>query len=215
MKKKITINGIDYTPADFQAVIAHRGKYKAYKFSPLDEKEYVGITEKEVDERLQKGYDHNKAFSQAIASHGGKDNIDAPEVVYDSMSKEAAGKIEKMMIAKNRTLWPYGFNKQDGGFENIHTVGESSYPVKQIDPDTDEVVRIWHTSEFAEYCGKGKRGQKLSANHIRSCANHYPGYKTHGGWAWEKATWEDFIKYNESERAKLPREIHLIGPRSR
>ena len=213
MKKKITINGIDYTPDDFPAVIGHGGNYTSYTYPPFaGAGGYVGITEQSQKERQRNGYDHNKAFSQAIEDHGGFDNIPEPEITHDSMSKEVAGKIEKLRIAQQHTLWPHGFNKQDGGFEDVHTIRDGTYPVKQIDPVTGEVLCIWHTPQFAEDYGEGKEGQALHASKIRACANHYPKHKTHGGWAWEKATWEEFIEYDEAETAKLPRIIHLIEP---
>ena len=214
MKNKITINGTEYTPADFPIKITHPGKYKAYSYPPFDGKEgYVGITEQSLEERQHNGYEHNKAFSQAIAAHGGLGNIPAPEITHDTMSKEVASKIEKLQIATRNTLWPYGFNKQDGGFEDVHTIRDNSYPVKQIDPDTGEVKCIWRTSQLAQEHSKGTQGQALYASRIRACANHYRCRKTHGGWAWEKATWEEFEAYDQQQKTHFPKVIHVIAPR--
>lgn len=104
MKKKITINGINYTPADFPAVIGHSGNYTSYTYpSFADKKGYVGITEQSQQERQRNGYNHNKAFSQAITNQGGFDNIPEPEITHDNMSKEVAGKIEKLRIAQQHS----------------------------------------------------------------------------------------------------------------
>lgn len=196
---------IDMENYQFTATVT--GAYSLYLHTLPDDMKYVGITSVAPKERWKKRY--NQRFLQAVADWGGWDNV-KQEVLYEDMPKWLAGKMERIMIAKYNTLWPFGYNCEDGGFEDVHSFGEKTYPVKQIDPDTGETVRMWHSARLAEESGKGKEGQKLDCRRIRDSCNGVKYRKTHGGWAWEKAAWEEYKDYYLTiEKPKIPVEIHF------
>lgn len=176
--------------------------------------QYIGITSQPLAARVSNGngYYYNEEMMQAIASCGGWKFVKL-DVLYADMPMWLAGKMERLMIARYNTLWPFGYNREDGGFVDVHTFRKNSYPVKQIDPDTGEMVRMWRSAQLAEENGRGKHGQKLSARHIRDVIAGRS--KSHGDWKWEKATWEEFKSYDKEQDAKLPKVIHVIAPRKR
>lgn len=192
--------------------ITSTGAWILYLLTFPNGMQYIGVTSQSLASRARNGsgYYYSEEIMQAIAACGGWDFV-KPDILYANMPMWLAGKMERLMIAKYNTLWPFGYNREDGGFVDVHTFRKNSYPVKQIDPDTGEMMRMWRSAQLAEEGGHGKRGQKLSARHIRDAIDGRS--KSHGGWKWEKATWEEFKSYNKAQGAKLPKVIHVITPR--
>ena len=175
----------------------HHANWKVYLLTFPDGMQYIGTTKRPITNRQGKdgsGYKNQKSLKRLIDAWGWE-NVRMDVLLEGILTKNMAGSVEKLMIAKYNTLWPFGCNRQNGGFDDIHMVAENSYPVKQIDPGTKEVVRMWRNLAWAEKCGKGKRGQNLNRHRISECCNGVKYRKLHGDWAWEKATWEEYKDY--------------------
>lgn len=90
--------------------------YSVYIHKCPNNKVYVGITSKPVNERWKngKGYSNNKHFMQAIIKYGW-DNIEHI-VIADNLNKVDACKLEQTLIKQyNSNNREYGYNKSIGG----------------------------------------------------------------------------------------------------
>jgi group I intron endonuclease len=93
-----------------------KNSYSVYVHTAPNGKRYVGITKQDPLKRWKNGlgYENNPHFYSAIQKYGW-DNI-LHEVLYQGLSQEQAGEIEKTLIAEYGTCDPKcGYNHSLGG----------------------------------------------------------------------------------------------------
>lgn len=111
--------------------------YVVYKHTAPNGKVYIGITHQDLSKRWKKGlgYKGNPYFFRAIKKYGW-DNI-KHEVLFDSLPKEQAEKIEISLIKE------YDSANRDNGY-NIALGGNSNAPTKETKEKTSaSVKKFW------------------------------------------------------------------------
>ena len=129
--------------------------YKLYCFTNLiNGKQYVGITKQEASKRWKhgKGYKKPTRIGSAIAKYGW--NNFKKEVLFDNLTKEEAGNLEKEYILKLDTI-KSGYNVQEGGFNSNN--GEISFKTRK---KLSESHKGKHNSPKTEF----KKGQRSKAH---------------------------------------------------
>lgn len=89
-------------------------EYKVYKYIFPNDKVYVGITSRTLEDRWRTGYRHSPRVQNAIKKYG-KKNI-ARIILFDGLNKEEAEQKEIELIAKYKSNQKeYGYNIENGG----------------------------------------------------------------------------------------------------
>lgn len=104
----------------------YNGNYIVYcHTNKINNKKYIGITRRTIEERWNYGFGYrkNKHFWQAIQKYGRKNGF-YHEVIASNLTKEEAYNFEKLLINKLQTHVPeFGYNLDLGGSgDNEHSV---------------------------------------------------------------------------------------------
>lgn len=101
--------------------------FSVYLHITPNNKRYVGITSRCVNERWENGSGYkNQIFYRAIKKYGW-DNIEHI-ILFENLTKDEAEKKEKELIKKYNSNNPkFGYNRNEGGFGNIgSTISEET-----------------------------------------------------------------------------------------
>lgn len=166
-------------------------------------KVYIGITSQEPKRRWQNGAGYyGTYFYNAIQKHGW-DGFEH-EILLEGLTKEQAEEIETDLIAK------YGSANRENGYNvslgakyqrimlGVQKYGKENHrsqAVKQINPKTMEVVKVWESQNMA--------AEALGINRKGITKNCLGQSKTFMGYIWEYAD-KDFEKPKKYEVGKYP-----------
>lgn len=168
-------------------------------------KVYIGITSQELKRRWQNGAGYYGTYFYNAIQKYGWDGFEH-EILLEGLTKEQAEEIETDLIAK------YGSANRENGYNvslgakyekirlGVKKYGKENHrsqAVKQINPETMEVVKVWESQNMA--------AETLGINRKGITKNCLGQSKTYMGYIWEYAD-KDFEKPFRYERGKYPHE---------
>jgi group I intron endonuclease len=127
----------------------------------------------EVRERIRIAATGRRATPEAIL------NMQKAQRGYPKHSIEVRARMSAMRKGKQNSL---GRKLSEETKEKIRVNNGLQKPIKQIDPATGEVIKIWRSISEAG------RGLSIDISHISNVAKKKPRCKTSHGWKWEYAT---------------------------
>lgn len=166
-------------------------------------KVYIGITSQEPKRRWQNGAGYYGTYFYNAIQKYGWDGFEH-EILLEGLTKEQAEEIETDLIAK------YGSANRENGYNvslgakyekirlGVKKYGKENHrsqAVKQINPKTMEVVKVWESQNLA--------AETLGINRKGITKNCLGQSKTYMGYIWEYAD-KDFEKPKKYEVGKYP-----------
>lgn len=161
--------------------ITHPGQYGVYKLT-INGKSYVGQSDKTLEDRYKKGYPWKEDMIKAIES-APNGTIEMKWLHENLGSIKQADFWEKLEIAKQGTLYPYGYNNTTGGHSDFIVVNDKTVPIVQLSKETGELIAKWPSQAVAG------RKTKVNPNHICDCLAGRA--ESAGGYRWKTlAEWQ-------------------------
>lgn len=178
--------------------------FTVYKHTnKLNGKIYIGITSQEPNRRWQNGAGYYGTYFYNAIKKYGWDNFDH-EILLEGLEKEQAEEIETDLISKYASAnRENGYNISLGakyeriklGVKKYGKENHRSQAVKQINPKTMGVIKVWESQNLA--------AETLGINRKGITKNCLGKSKTFMGYIWEYAN-KDYEKPKRYEVGKYP-----------